>query len=265
MEEVHIYQTNKPNNSSPPSTPTSFLDNPIFSSSSTTNSNSSIDIFPSSNSGYNVDSIPNSSLPNSSFDLQIVDSNDMYKYISDPLLPSDSNIIKGIPSLPPLSSLDNHLLNNNFQKNNLPYNHNNNNINFLEIGNGVTVRILVQPEAYQIVNYNIFKQPELEFSNSINEPLTIQAILIYKDDSNGNIIQIKEGFTNGDIQVLKVGQTHITFPALHLNRMTPIKSAVQQGGGSSLGHNFAILFKIGNISLISEKFKLLSACSQVRE
>jgi hypothetical protein len=70
------------------------------------------------------------------------------------------------------------------------------------------------------------------------------------------------GFTNGDVQVLKVGQTRVIFPALHLNRMTPIKNAVQQSG-NSLGPNFAIIFKVGDFTLLSNTFKLVSACNQV--
>lgn len=125
------------------------------------------------------------------------------------------------------------------------------------------IRISIQPKLYQIVNYNIYPSPEVEFSRTFNEPVTVQSSLIYKDE-NGNTIDIPEGFTNGDVQVLKVGQTRVSFPALHLNRMTPIKNAVQQGGGS-LGHNFCVIFKIGDVSLASNPFKLVSACNQIPE
>lgn len=46
--------------------------------------------------------------------------------------------------------------------------------------------------------------------------------------------------------------------------MTPIKNAViKYSEGIFALHNFSILFKIGNISLISEKFTLVSTIHQV--
>jgi len=107
------------------------------------------------------------------------------------------------------------------------------------------------------VNYNIYPAIEVEFSRQFNEPITIQAFLVY--DNN---VEIVEGFTNGDVQVLKVGQTRVSFPALHLNRMTPIKNTVQQSGATP-GANFAIKFKCGNIVFFSNPFKLVSAVNQI--
>mmetsp|Transcript_12477 Transcript_12477/g.17283 ORF Transcript_12477/g.17283 Transcript_12477/m.17283 type:complete len:649 (+) Transcript_12477:94-2040(+) len=128
------------------------------------------------------------------------------------------------------------------------------------------VRILVQPKGYQIVNYNIYPAPELEFNRAFSEPLTVQGFLTYNEDVNNpnTMIEILEGFTNGDVQVLKVGQTRVTFPALHLNRMTPIKNTVQQNG-ASLGPHFAVTFKIGDFKITSHSFKLVSACNQIPE
>jgi len=89
------------------------------------------------------------------------------------------------------------------------------------------ISIVSQPKKYQVVNYNIYPAIEVEFSRQFNEPITIQAFLVY--DNN---VEIVEGFTNGDVQVLKIGQTRVSFPALHLNRMTPIKNTVQQSGAT---------------------------------
>lgn len=122
-------------------------------------------------------------------------------------------------------------------------------------------RILVQPNEYQIVNYNVYPAPELEFSRTHSEPITVQALLVYCDE---NVVAVQSGFTNGDVQVLKVGQTRVTFPALHLNRMTPIKNSIQQSG-LSVGPNFSITFKVGAASLTSTTFKLVSACNQIPE
>ena len=82
-------------------------------------------------------------------------------------------------------------------------------------------------------------------------------------------MEIKEGFTNGDVQVLKVGTSKVAFPALHLNRMIPIKNAIQQSGSmSSFNMNkdsypYSIKFKIGELTLITQSFKLVSACNQI--
>ncbi len=54
------------------------------------------------------------------------------------------------------------------------------------------VRIRVQPQTFQVVNYNIYPAPELEFAQSFNEPITIQAFLVYDAST-----EIPGGFTNG--------------------------------------------------------------------
>jgi hypothetical protein len=64
---------------------------------------------------------------------------------------------------------------------------------FIPMNNGSSsegIRILVQPKNYQIVNYNLYPAPELEFSTSYLEPITIQAFLVYKEDT---IVDIPEG------------------------------------------------------------------------
>ncbi|PRP89576.1 hypothetical protein PROFUN_00840 [Planoprotostelium fungivorum] len=125
------------------------------------------------------------------------------------------------------------------------------------------IRIVVQPNEYQVVNYNIFPAPEIEFVNPHEVSITVAAFLVYCDDrGNGDVIKIKEGFTNGDIQVLKAGQTRIAFPALHLSRMTPIKATLQHHK-LSLGPGFAVLFEIEEARLISTNFNLVSACNRI--
>jgi hypothetical protein len=126
-------------------------------------------------------------------------------------------------------------------------------------------RIAIQPERYQVVNYNIHPAPEIEFNQQFTDPVTVQATLLYD-----NSVDVKEGFTNGDVQVLKVGTNKVSFPALHLNRMTPIKNSVQQSGAlSSLSSSqkdafcYSIRFKIGDLVLVSSTFKLVSACNQI--
>jgi len=122
------------------------------------------------------------------------------------------------------------------------------------------IRILIQPKEYQIVNYNIYPSPELEFSRSFSDPISIQAFLIYHGGNEQKIL--REGFTNGDVQVLKPGQMHVSFPTLHLNRMTPIKNALNHCGTMCLP-SFSVLFKIGSFSIVSKSFKLVSACNQI--
>lgn len=63
-----------------------------------------------------------------------------------------------------------------------------------------------QPKKYQVVNYNIYPALEIEFEKTSLEPITIQAFLVYD-----NSIEVPEGFTNGDVQVLKVGQNRFAF------------------------------------------------------
>ena len=151
-------------------------------------------------------------------------------------------------------------------------NNNNSNMNDIATIGGTSVRIVVQPEKYQVVNYNIHPPPQLEFLTPYNDPITIQAFLVYE-----NGVEIKEGFTNGDVQVLKVTSNKVTFPALHLNRMTPIKNAIQQSGsfhGNSINSNssnsnskdnypYSVKFKIGDVTIFSTSFKLVSACNQI--
>jgi hypothetical protein len=114
-------------------------------------------------------------------------------------------------------------------------------------------RVKTQPKQYQVVNYNIFPPPEIEFDVPFSDPITIQAFLMYDSTQ-----EIQGGFTNGklsiskrfyslilgDVVVLKPGQTKINFPALHLNRMTPIKNTVQTLSGAINGANFSIKFKV---------------------
>eukprot|EP01117_Protostelium_nocturnum_P008319 TRINITY_DN2971_c0_g1_i2.p1 TRINITY_DN2971_c0_g1~~TRINITY_DN2971_c0_g1_i2.p1 ORF type:complete len:637 (-),score=203.78 TRINITY_DN2971_c0_g1_i2:49-1959(-) len=126
------------------------------------------------------------------------------------------------------------------------------------------IRILVNPVEYQVVNYNIFPAPELEFSHTSEAPVTVSAFLVYCDETSGQYHKIQEGFTNGDVQVLKTGQSHIAFPALHLSRMTPIKHALQQAGLTQ-GSDYAILFRVDDLELISQPFKLVSACNRIPE
>lgn len=57
-------------------------------------------------------------------------------------------------------------------------------------------------------------------------------------------------------------ECRVSFPALHLNRMTPIKNTVQQSGAAP-GANFSIKFKIGNTFFFSNPFKLVSAVNQI--
>ncbi len=65
-----------------------------------------------------------------------------------------------------------------------------------------------------------------------------------------------------------MGSTKVSFPALHLNRMTPIKNSIQQSGSLSSStqkdtFSFSIKFKIGDYILVSTPFKLVSACNQI--
>lgn len=120
--------------------------------------------------------------------------------------------------------------------------------------------VSVQPERYQVVNYNVHPPPELQFFEPFSEAVTVEAFLCYE----ANTLDILEGFTTGDVQVLRAQETRLCFSALHLNRMTPIKTAVQQHG-SSLGGPFTIKWKIGELCVFSSPFKLVSAVNQIPE
>jgi len=63
------------------------------------------------------------------------------------------------------------------------------------------VRIVIQPHEYQVVNYNIFPAPEIEFSQVNETSINVAAFLVYGDDRGaGSLVKINNGFTNGDIQ-----------------------------------------------------------------
>lgn len=59
------------------------------------------------------------------------------------------------------------------------------------------MHLAVQPAEYQVVNYNIFPGPEIEFKRTFDYPITMDAVLCYGD------MEIPEGFTSGAVQVLK--------------------------------------------------------------
>lgn len=121
-----------------------------------------------------------------------------------------------------------------------------------------TCQVIVQPEIYQVAKYNIYPAPEIGFHKYFDEPQTVQAVLCHSGST-----EISQGFTTGDVQVLKPGQNKVTFPALHLNLMTPIKNSVQQSGFTTSEASFSIKFKIGDLEIFSNPFKLVSAASQI--
>lgn len=119
------------------------------------------------------------------------------------------------------------------------------------------IRLLVQPASYQVVNYNIFPSPEIEFSQCFDYPITVEAFLIYENT------EVAEGFTSGMVQILKPKENKVVFPTLHLNRMTPIKNSISQT--STLSNHLVcyVKFRIADFNIVSNAFKLVSACNRI--
>lgn len=57
---------------------------------------------------------------------------------------------------------------------------------------------------------------------------------------------INGGFQGGEVRVLRAGNSSITFNALKLNKMGPIKSELNSKNFKQLSATFCIMFKLAN-------------------
>jgi len=120
--------------------------------------------------------------------------------------------------------------------------------------------ISIQPEKFQVANYNIYPSPSLTFEGASKKNHTVYANLV----ENGTKCVVDGGFQSGDVRVLRIGQNSVGFPGLKLNKMGPIKNVLNHHGSHSVCLFFCIEFKFDSYpSVYSQPFKLISSCSQL--
>jgi len=122
-----------------------------------------------------------------------------------------------------------------------------------------SLQVVTQPVNYQIANYNIHPPPALAVDRAITTNITIHAQLVENDKRT----IVDGGFQSGDVRVLRAGHTTLYFTGLKLNKMGPIKTELHFRDYKRIPTNFCIQFKIGNRTIFSEPFKLVSSCAQL--
>jgi len=115
---------------------------------------------------------------------------------------------------------------------------------------------------YQVANYNVYPIPTIY----CNPPLPSQALILAKliDDTMNS--QVVDGFVDGEMKLMKPGQTMLQFTGLKLHRINVIKESLKLRKGKSVNHKFSIQFSIGNQLVVSStSFHIVSSCSQLPE
>lgn len=121
------------------------------------------------------------------------------------------------------------------------------------------ISLVSQPAKFQIANYNIHPPPSLLFTQPFNGNATICVQLV--DCSSGTVME--EGFQSGDTKFIRAGQNTIYFTSLKLNKMAPIKTELHFRNSKQMNNSFCLLFRIGETKLHSERFRIVSSCSQL--
>jgi len=122
-----------------------------------------------------------------------------------------------------------------------------------------SLQVVTQPVGYQIANYNIHPPPALSLDRSLLQNITIHAQLVEIEKK----AVVDGGFQTGDVRVLRAGHTTLYFTGLKLNKMGPIKTELHFRDYKRIPTNFCIQFKIGNRTIYSDPFKLVSSCAQL--
>lgn len=119
----------------------------------------------------------------------------------------------------------------------------------------------IQPESYQIANYNIYPSPQITFDRELDRDAIITVSLVENETHS----VVGQGFRNSDTnRELTVGVQAKTFTGLKLSKKSVIKSYLKHLNLKKPNQvTFCIKFTINNISWYSRSFKILSSCSQL--
>jgi hypothetical protein len=144
--------------------------------------------------------------------------------------------------------------------------HNNrgkNNLSLLDLHaiRSFKVFMSIQPETYQIANYNIYPSPQITFDRELDRD-TVITVSLMENDTHSVVTQ---GFRNSDSsRELRVGVQAKTFTGLKLSKKSAIKSYLKQLKLKKPNQvTFCIRFTINNVHCYSRSFKILSSCSQL--
>ena len=121
------------------------------------------------------------------------------------------------------------------------------------------LRIKMQPELFQIANYNIYPAPEIFFEEELPYDITIQASLIEAESYK----EVPQGFQTEASREMRTGAQMKTFSGLKLSKKGVIKNFLKDNGLKPKNMAFCIRFSVGNQTWHSRSFKILSSCSQL--
>jgi len=121
----------------------------------------------------------------------------------------------------------------------------------------IMIEINVQPEVFQIANYNIYPTITIYFAVKGTDPIQLSVVLV---DCSTNL-ELSEGFqSNGTYSLPSKGNCiHLT--GLKLNRMGSLKKQLSLKTLKNL--DFKIRFTAADLQWESNSFKIVSNCAQL--
>jgi len=124
---------------------------------------------------------------------------------------------------------------------------------------GFRMDVTVQPERFQIANYNVYAAPQITFNVPVPHNVIVTATLI----ENQTQSTVPNGFLSGHIQEMPHGSQSKTFTSLKLCKKSHVKSYLKEKNLKHKEVTFCIRFSVGNLFWHSRSFRLLSSCSQL--
>ncbi len=121
------------------------------------------------------------------------------------------------------------------------------------------LKIKMQPELYQIANYNIYPAPEISFEEELPHEVTVHADLIETESYS----VIPQGFQTETSRQMRTGAQLKTFSGLKLSKKRVIKKFLKEKGLLPKNMPFCIRFSVDNQYWHTRAFKILSSCSQL--
>jgi hypothetical protein len=121
------------------------------------------------------------------------------------------------------------------------------------------LKVRLQPELYQIANYNVYPAPEIFFEEELPHDITIYANLVENETHS----VVPQGFQTETIREMRTGAQMKTFAGLKLSKKGAIKNFLKEKSLKPKNMTFCIRFTIGSKSWHSRSFKILSSCSQL--
>lgn len=127
-----------------------------------------------------------------------------------------------------------------------------------ELPSDVIMRLVSEPAAFQIANYNIYPSPAIQFDPPLKSAYTISMTLV----DHATKVEVHDAFQGGETRRIGEGTRVMVCSGLKLKKMNGIKSELQK---ANIFHveEFHLRFKVGNQTLDSPTFKLVSSCTQL--